>query len=54
MNIIFILIPLALILMLVALGIFFWALRTKQFDNLDVEARRVIFDDVTKKIDKKN
>jgi len=44
-NIIFVLIPLALLLVAVAIGAFFWAVRNGQFDDLDVPASSILFDD---------
>lgn len=45
MNIIFVLIPLALMLLVVAIAAFFWAVRHEQFDDLDSPATRILFDD---------
>lgn len=45
MNIIFILIPLGLALLLLAVVAFFWAVRSGQFDDLDSPAWRVVLDD---------
>ncbi len=45
MNIIFVLIPLTLVLLVFAIWAFFWAVRTRQFENLDVEAWRILMDD---------
>ena len=45
MEIIFLLIPLALILLAAAVGAFFWAVRHGQFDDLDREASRILFDE---------
>ncbi|MDH3589209.1 MAG: cbb3-type cytochrome oxidase assembly protein CcoS [Gammaproteobacteria bacterium] len=45
MNIIFVLIPVGLVLLLVAIGAFFWAVRTGQFDDLDTPAVRILSDD---------
>lgn len=39
------LIPAALLLGLVGLGAFLWALRSGQFDDLDGAAHRILFDD---------
>ncbi|MBX3023918.1 cbb3-type cytochrome oxidase assembly protein CcoS [bacterium] len=44
MNIIFVLIPLALMLLVVAIAAFFWAVRHGQFDDLDSPATRILFD----------
>ena len=45
MNILYLLIPLALILLGVAVWAFFWAVGSGQFDDLDTPAVRVIMDD---------
>lgn len=45
MNIIFVLIPLALMLLVVAIAAFFWAVQHEQFDDLDSPATRILFDD---------
>ncbi|MCP5019508.1 MAG: cbb3-type cytochrome oxidase assembly protein CcoS [Ketobacter sp.] len=47
MDIIYLLIPLALVLLVVAISAFFWAVRTDQFDDLDREASRILFDEDT-------
>lgn len=39
------LIPIAVLLGLVGLGAFLWALKNGQFDDLDGAAHRVLFDD---------
>ena len=45
MDVIYFLIPLALLLLLAAIGAFLWAVRHNQFDNLDREAYRILFDE---------
>lgn len=45
MDVIYFLIPLALILLAAAIGAFVWAVRSGQFDNLDREAYRILFDE---------
>lgn len=40
-----ILIPVALLMGVVGLGFFFWAMRNGQFDDLDGAAQRVLIDD---------
>jgi cbb3-type cytochrome oxidase maturation protein len=45
MDIIFVLIPLALLLLVIAVAAFFWAVRHEQFDDLDSPAMRILFDD---------
>lgn len=45
MEIIFLLIPLALLFLAGAIAALFWALRKDQFDDLDNAAWRVVFED---------
>lgn len=45
MDVIYFLIPLALLLLLAAIGAFLWAVKNDQFDNLDREAHRILFDE---------
>ena len=40
-----VLIPVAVLLGLIGLGAFLWALRSGQFDDLDGAAHRILFDD---------
>jgi len=44
-NTLLLLIPVALVLGLLGLGAFLWALRSGQFDDLDGAANRILFDD---------
>jgi cbb3-type cytochrome oxidase maturation protein len=45
MSILYLLIPLGLLLLAFAVGAFFWATRSGQFDDLDSPAWSVIMDD---------
>lgn len=45
MSIIYVLIPLAIILVAVAIGIFFWAVRSDQFQDLERQGYSILFDD---------
>ena len=45
MNMIFVLIILAVILLCVAIVVFFWAVRSRQFDDLDVHAYNILKED---------
>ncbi|WP_428939572.1 cbb3-type cytochrome oxidase assembly protein CcoS [Fontivita pretiosa] len=45
MEVIFIILPLAIVLAAAALAAFFWAVHRGQFDDLDTPALRAIFDD---------
>jgi cbb3-type cytochrome oxidase maturation protein len=44
MTMLFALIPLAVLLLVVALWGFFWAVRSGQFDDLDTPAVRILLD----------
>jgi len=45
MEILYLLIPLALVLMVIAVGAFVWASRSGQFDDLEGPAHRILMDD---------
>ena len=45
MNIVFVLVPVTLVLVGVALWGFFWAVRSGQFDELDVASWEVLIDE---------
>ncbi len=45
MSIIFVLIPLAIIIVAIAIGVFFWAVKSNQFDDLDRQGYSILFDD---------
>lgn len=45
MSILYVLIPLALVLLGLAVWAFFWAVGSGQFDDLDTPAMRVVMDD---------
>ncbi|ASJ96777.1 MULTISPECIES: cbb3-type cytochrome oxidase assembly protein CcoS [Shewanella] len=45
MSIIYVLIPIAMLFVLVAVGIFFWAVKSEQFDDLDRQSVSILFDD---------
>lgn len=45
MSILYLLIPLALLLLAVAVWAFFWAVGSGQFDDLDTPAMRILLDD---------
>ena len=56
MDIIFLLIPLALVIVVIIVWIFMWAVRSDQFDDLEGPAHRILMDDdepmVTRENDK--
>ncbi len=45
MSVIYVLIPLAIIIVLVAIAIFFWAVKKNQFDDLDRQGYEILFDE---------
>lgn len=45
MSLLFIVLPLSLLLVAVAVGVFIWAARSGQLDDLETPARRVLLDD---------
>ena len=45
MDALLLLIPIALLLGLLGLGAFLWALKSGQFEDLDGAANRILFDD---------
>lgn len=45
MDILYLLIPLALVLLVIAIGAFVWASRSGQFDDLEGPAHRILMDD---------
>jgi len=48
MNMLYILIPLALALLVVAVAALFWAIRNRQFDDLESQGWSVVLDDDTR------
>ncbi len=53
MSILYLLIPLALLILGAAVWAFFWAVSSGQFDDLDTPAVRIILDDDTKPANEK-
>jgi cbb3-type cytochrome oxidase maturation protein len=45
MSIIYVLIPLAILLVCIAIAVFFWAVRNNQFDDLERHGQSILFDD---------
>lgn len=45
MNIIYVLIPIAVLLVLIAIGVFFWAVKSNQFEDLERQGMSILFDD---------
>ncbi len=52
MNALVFLVPAALLLGLLGLAGFLWAMRSRQYDDLDGAASRILFDDETPRKDK--
>ena len=48
MSMLYVLIPLAVLLLAFAVWAMVWAIRTGQFDDLDTPAMRIVMDDDTK------
>ena len=45
MNVLYFLVPLALLLAAIGVAAFFWAVRTGQFEDTDTPAIRILLDD---------
>lgn len=45
MSILFLLIPLAIIFLIMAVAFFFWAIKRGQYDDMQSQALRVVIDD---------
>ena len=44
MEIIYLLVPIALLIAVIAAAVFFWAIRSGQFDDLEGPAHRILMD----------
>lgn len=47
MEIIYVLIPIAIVFVIIAIALFFWAVKSNQYDDLDREGINILFDDDT-------
>jgi cbb3-type cytochrome oxidase maturation protein len=54
MDIIYLLVPLALVLVVVIVWVFMWAVRSDQFDDLEGPAYRILMDEDEPKIERKD
>lgn len=45
MDILFLLIPIALVFLIIAIAIFFWAIRDGQYDDMESQGLKIIMDD---------
>ncbi|MDP4944976.1 cbb3-type cytochrome oxidase assembly protein CcoS [Alishewanella sp. SMS8] len=50
MSIIYVLIPIAILFVAIGIGIFFWAVRSKQFEDLEKEGLSILFDEDKPKV----
>ena len=49
MSIIYVLIPIAVLLTAIGIYLFFWAVKTEQFDDLEKQGMSILFDDENEK-----
>ena len=47
MEILFVLIPVSLVIVVMALTFFVWSVHSNQYEDLDKEAERILFEDTT-------
>ncbi|RLV58184.1 cbb3-type cytochrome oxidase assembly protein CcoS [Parashewanella curva] len=45
MSIIYVLIPIAMIFVAIAVAVFFWAVKSEQFDDLDRQGSSILFEE---------
>lgn len=45
MESLFLLLPIALVFVAIAVKVFFWAVNSGQYDDLETEGKRILFDD---------
>ena len=48
MDIIYLLLPVALFIVVIIIGVFFWAVKSDQFEDLEGPAHRILMDDDNK------
>lgn len=53
MDIIYLLIPLALVFVVIIVWVFMWAVRSDQFEDLEGPAHRILMDEDEPRIDRK-
>ena len=54
MSILYLLLPIALVFLVLAVIIFFWAIKNGQYDDMQSQAMKVVIEDHLQKKDKKN
>jgi cbb3-type cytochrome oxidase maturation protein len=45
MKVLLLLIPIAMVFVIIAIRLLFWAVKSGQYDDLDTEGRRILFDE---------
>jgi cbb3-type cytochrome oxidase maturation protein len=53
MSIIYVLIPIAMLFVAIAIVVFFWAVKSNQYDDLDREGINILFDEDLSEAEKK-
>jgi cbb3-type cytochrome oxidase maturation protein len=54
MSIIYVLIPIAILLVIIAIVVFFWAVKSNQFEDLERQGYSILFDDDVKSTSSQN
>ena len=54
MSVIYVLIPIAILLTIIGIYLFFWAVKTEQFDDLEKQGMSILFDDTNDKTANEN
>tara|TARA_R110001583_G_scaffold193809_1_gene363144 strand:+ start:720 stop:965 length:246 start_codon:yes stop_codon:yes gene_type:complete len=54
MSIIYVLIPIAILLTAIGIYLFFWAVKTEQFDDLEKQGMSILFDDINDQCNQDN
>lgn len=54
MSIIYVLIPIAILLTAIGIYLFFWAVKSEQFDDLEKQGMGILFDEKTTDKEKNN
>ncbi len=54
MSIIYILIPIAILFVIIAIGVFFWAVKSEQFSYLNKQGHSILFEDDKEQHNKSN
>lgn len=54
MSIVYILVPIAILFVLIAIGVFFWAVKGEQFSDLNKQGHSILFEDDKEQHNKSN